>query len=545
MTNAALPLLLMLGLQVPGPQKPPAKSGDKCTIEGAVLKASTGEPLRKAVVTARKATEGREVPQGATTDAGGRFVLKDIDPGRYYLDVSRNGYVDAQYGQRAPHAPGTILTLSPGQHLQDVSVRLIQGAVIAGHVYDEDGEPVAEAEVQALRYVYEKGQKKLEPSSGQLTNDRGEFRIYGLAPGEYYVRASFNPARFGMPAADGGYAPIYYPGTSDPTRAAPLAFRAGDEFPGVDFTLQPVRTVAVKGRVFNAITGLPGVNSNVVLLPRDSSTFGWMEQNQAFVRDPQGAFAIRGVRPGSYNLMAFTEQEGKQLSAREPIEVGNADLEGLTVTLDRGATLRGRVRIEGKAELSLGALNVFLQPKEETIYWGGASSSLRQDGSFEISQVGDGDYRVQLWELPEDVYLKSAQLAGEDALDSGLGISRKQAPGLLELVLSANGGRIDGVAMKDQQPFSGARVVLIPDLSRRAQERLYKETNTDQYGRFTLRGISPGDYKLFAWESVEEGAYRNPDFLRSYEDRGQAVHIDEGSRLAQQLQLIPAGEAAP
>ncbi len=170
---------------------------------------------------------------------------------------------------------------------------------------------------------------------------------------------------------------------------------------------------------------------------------------------------------------------------------------------------------------------------------------MRQDGSFEIDQVGEGDYRVQLWELPEDVYLKSAQLAGEDVLDSGLRVSRKQPPGLLELVLSANGGRIDGGVMKDQQPFSGARVILIPEPSRRTLDRFYKETSTDQYGRFTLRGIVPGDYKLFAWETVEEGAYRSPDFLRSYEDRGQAVHVDEGSHLAEQLQLIPAGEAAP
>ncbi len=545
MTNAVLPLLLVLGLQTPGPQQPAVKPGDKCTIEGAVLKASTGEPVKKAVVTARKATEGREEPQSATTDAGGRFELKNLDPGQYHLHVFRNGYVYAEYGQRDPSGPGTILSLSAGQHLRDISFRLIQAAVISGHVYDEDGEPVAGATVGALRYRYSKGQKKLEPSGGGETNDLGEFRIYGLAPGEYYLNAVFNPGRFGMPAAEGSYAPVYYPGTSDPSRATPIQLRAGDEFPGMDFTLQPVRTVTVKGRVFNAVTGLPGVNSNVMLLPRDSSGFAWVEENQAFVRDPQGTFALRGVRPGSYNLMASAEHEGKQLSARQPIEVGNTDLEGVVVTLGQSVALRGRVRVEGNSALSLGTLNVFLQPKEETVYWGGTNSSLRPDGSFEIDQVGDGDYRIQLWELPEDVYLKSAQLAGEDVLDSGLGISRKQAPGLLELILSASGGRIDGVVMKDQQPFSGARVILIPELSRRTLDRFYKETSTDQYGRFTLRGIIPGDYKLFSWETVEEGAYRSPDFLRSYEDRGQAVHVDEGGHLAQQLRLIPAGDAAP
>jgi hypothetical protein len=364
MTNAALPLLLMLGLQTPGPQQPTVKPADKCTIEGAVVKASTGEPLKKAAVTARKATEGREEPLSATTDVGGRFELKNLDPGQYHLYVFRNGYVDAEYRQRDPNGPGTILSLSAGQHLRDISFRLIQAAVISGHVYDEDAEPAVEAQVEALRHRYVKGQKKLEPSGEGGTNDLGEFRIYGLPPGEYYLRAVFNPRRFGM-AAEGGYAPVYYPGTGDAGRATSIQLRAGDEFPGMDFTLQPVRTVTVKGRVFNALTGLPGVNSNVMLLPRDSSGFGWMEENHAFVRDPQGTFMLHDVRPGSYNLLAFAQHEGKRLSAREPIEVGNTDLEGALISLGQGVTLRGRVRVEGNSALSLGTLNVSLQPKEE------------------------------------------------------------------------------------------------------------------------------------------------------------------------------------
>jgi hypothetical protein len=86
-------------------------------------------------------------------------------------------------------------------------------------------------------------------------------------------------------------------------------------------------------------------------------------------------------------------------------------------------------------------------------------------------------------------------------------------------------------------------VTLVPESDRRKEERLYKSTTTDQNGQVSLRGIAPGDYKLFAWEAIEEGAYQDPEFLRPYEERGKPVHVDEGSRLNSQLELIPTNES--
>ncbi len=531
--------LLALGLQAPTPQQPAVKPGDKCSIEGTVAKASTGEPLKKAAATLRKAEHYEEV-KSVATDANGRFEIKNIDPGRYYLFVTRNGYVRGEYGQRTPDGRGAILALAPGQRLRDITFRLILAAAITGHIYDEDGEPVAEVEVHALRYRYEKGQRKLEPSNSTQTNDLGEYRLYGLPPGQYYVSASYNPAQSGMQATEGGYAPVFYPGTSDPNRAAPVELRAGDEYPAVDINLQPIRTVTIRGRIINAVTGQPGVNADVMLMPGDPAASGFAIEYQTYIQDPQGSFEIHGVRPGSYYLLGAISDEGKRFVTREPLEVGNSDLEGLNIVIGRGIDLRGRVHIEGKGDLDLSSLNVMLWPRDENIVMDIPQTSIKSDATFVIANVPDGIYRIQLWTLPEDYYLKSARLESEDVLESGLAISRKQPSGWLELVLSANGGRIDGIVMKDQQPFSGARVVLVPEPAKRGQERLYKDTTTDQYGRFTLRGLNPGDYKLFAWESIEEGAYRSPDFLRTYEDKGQPTHVDEGSRQSFQLQLIPS-----
>ncbi len=98
--------------------------------------------LKKALLSLRK-SEAQEPGKDATTDANGRFEIKDIEPGRYHLEASRNGYASQEYGQRTADGPGTILALTPGEHPRDISFRLIAAAAVAGHVYDEDSEPVA------------------------------------------------------------------------------------------------------------------------------------------------------------------------------------------------------------------------------------------------------------------------------------------------------------------------------------------------------------------------------------------------------------------
>jgi hypothetical protein len=109
-----------------------------------------------------------------------------------------------------------------------------------------------------------------------------------------------------------------------------------------------------------------------------------------------------------------------------------------------------------------------------------------------------------MWNLPEDFYLNAVRAGNSDVLASDLGVSRKQPPGALDVVLSPNGGRIDGRVLRKDKPFGGATVVLVPEEGWRKAERLYKSTSTDQDGQFSIRGITPGDYTLLAWETVEK-----------------------------------------
>jgi hypothetical protein len=132
-----------------------------------------------------------------------------------------------------------------------------------------------------------------------------------------------------------------------------------------------------------------------------------------------------------------------------------------------------------------------------------------------------------------------------DALESGLDTSQGAA-GTLEITISSNGGQIEGSAADSKEkPASGAVVALVPDAPRRERLMLFKMAMSDTTGHFSITGVAPGEYKLFAWDQIEEGAYQDPEFLKPYENQGEAVTMREGSRETAQLKVISSADAPP
>jgi protocatechuate 3,4-dioxygenase beta subunit len=537
----------LLLLAAPAQQTTTPNPGDLCTIQGVVVKAGTGEPLHKATVEARPAVNrtvnGQSEGGTAETDAMGRFELKGLAPGRYHLSAERNGFVTQQYGQRTPDGPGAMLTLSSGQKIPDITFQMIPAVVISGHVYDEDGEPVVYAQVIAMHYTYINGQRQLAGNEAGQTNDLGEFRLFGLSPGQYFVQATLRSNRSENAKTRQGYVPIYYPGVSDASRAAPISVRGGDEFSGIDISLQPVRALTVRGNVLNAGCGDTARGATVFLREQNPyQNFGWL--NPIRSANAQGAFEISNVIPGSYYLYAMLSDEGKQCFGRQPMEVADVDIDGVTLTVAPGVEIKGHLRAEGQTDSNLGSLAVNLVPKITFMpFGGGGAGATKSDGSFLLKNVSDGDYEINVENLPENSFVKSARLDGVDVLTAGVTVDTKQAPGSLDIMVSANGANVDGVVSKDQQPFPGATVALVPDPPHRGEKRLFKSTTTDQNGHFVVQGISPGDYKVFAWEKIEPRAYTSSEFLQPYENLGESVHVTEGSRNSVQVDLIPAKEA--
>jgi protocatechuate 3,4-dioxygenase beta subunit len=534
----------------------PTEPKDRCSIEGQVMNSLTGEPVRKAHVTLNGMgspnSRGVAGPltYGAVTDAGGRFTIQDIEPGSYFMVAERNGFTDGQSGRWGPgHSPTTV-TLNPGQHTSDIVFRLVPHGVITGRVLDEDGEPVQNVQVNVLRYRFFRGKRQLVPSGGSGTDDLGEYRIFGLEPGKYYLSANYRRWNMMMAqdrtpggAPEEGYAPTYFPGTTDPAGAVAIEVSAGAMLGGTDLTLRKIRTVRIRGRVANATGGGLPSHTMLRLMPRNSAFGGFFPQ--AFteaLRNRGGTFEFRGVAPGAYMVWPQWSDEGQGYSSMQPVDVGNNNLDDVTVLLSRGVELKGQVRSEGPGDVSLGNLVIGLEPKEMVQR---RVVKTNDDGSFAIQNVPADHYWVNVYGFPPAYYLKSVRMGDADSLESGLDTTQGAA-GTLEITIGGNGGQIEGSAADSKQkPASGAVVALVPDAPRRERLMLFKTAATDTTGHFSITGIAPGEYKLFAWEQIEEGAYQDPEFLKVYENQGQAVTIREGSRETAPLKVISVSDAPP
>jgi protocatechuate 3,4-dioxygenase beta subunit len=543
--------------------QPAAKPEDLCTMDGRVLDAVSGDPIKKASVTLTPqnskpvaSATGMTLPQqfSTSTDASGRFAMKDLDPGQYRLQVARNGYVAGEYGARGPSKTGTVLTLTRGQQTKDLVVKLTPHGVIAGRVLDEDGDPVASMMVQLLKPSYSGGKKQLSTAGSGQTNDLGEYRIFGLPPGKYYVTAgsltitpSLSVDRSATPRPEEDYVATYYPGVTDPASAAAVDVAAGVTTHGIDLSIAKRRTVHITGRV-NAPSKVP----MLYLTPR--SMAGALSLRIVRV-DANGEFEARGLAPGSYALTGSAQQNGKTFSASLPIEVGQDHIEGLVFTIGPGVAVTGRLRVDGENTVDLSKVKVALQPHEMglgslmgaigSILSGGGigadAPKLGEDLSFKLDDISSDTYDVTVTGLPDGFFVESELSGQADVLLSGLEV-KGATPEPLEILLSPHGAQIDGTVhtASHQLPSQGTVALLPREKERAGRKAFCFETTVGPDGGFHIKNVPPGEYRLFAWEDVESGAWMDPDFMKPLDDRGNSITVHADGHETADLTLIPA-----
>jgi len=524
---------------------------DYATVEGAVYDANTGAPLAKAQVSLSRSDSRGRSRLAAVTDANGRFFFARVEPGSYSLLAQRNRYATQSYSARTPGRSGARLTIAPGAHVKDITFKLLPAAVVTGRVVDEDGEPVAYARVLVMKYRYLQGRRQLTPAGpSATTNDLGEYRLFGIAPGSYYVAATYRERvgpGFLMRTSETGqeftYPAVYYPGVLDVNQTAPIVLRAGEERSSVDFRLLRVPAVRIEGRVVDGSAGAPPAGTMVSLMPKGAAFLPGMLRSFRSIDRRTGGFEITAVQPGSYVLTAMTRRGRERLYARQDLEVGDTNVEGVVLALGPGVKLSGSVELEGDvpAGFRLDGMRVYLQPVDTMI--GSRSGTVDASGGFEIDNLAPGDYSLRVMQLPENGYLKSARFGDLDVLDSRIQIRQGLAGAALRLLVSLKGGQVTGSVTAAGAPAAGATVVLVPEESRRGREELFKTATTDEYGRFQLNGIAPGNYKVFAFTGIESGAYRDPAFLARYEDDGEEIKIAEGAQQGVELDLIETAES--
>lgn len=535
-----------------------AQPAGTAIIRGRVLVADTGAPVRRAQVraTSADARAGRL----ASTDAQGRFELKDLPAGRWTLTASKAGFVTLQYGQRRPLETGRAIEIRDGEALERVDISLPRGSAVTGHIYDEFGEPVANARVQVLRYQMVQGARRLVPvGGGDQTDDTGAFRVFGLAPGEYFVSATLRAGvgGFGGPPGAGGdtsdglnYAPTYFPGTGSLAEAQRLTLGVAQEQGNINFALLPVKTVHVSGVALTA-GGERLAGGVVSLTPSgDSASAFGLGGNTTRVRN-DGTFTLTNVVPGAYTLSAATGGGGGRRGggadaelASMPLSVGADDLNGITVVTGRGATLTGTIMAaEGSTgELRTSGLQVLAQavrPEFAGPFGGNNNARVNDDASFTLNGLS-GQRVLRVNGLSQEWMVKAIMLDATDITDTPLDFRSGEAIAGVRVIVTDKVTVLSGTVTSRGQPARDYSLVVFPEDTTKwtYPSRFVRTARPDQQGQFSLRGLPGGErYLVVAIDYLEDGEGADPQFLTAVRDRATRVTLAEGESKALTLSL--------
>jgi Carboxypeptidase regulatory-like domain len=530
---------------------PPARA----TVEGIVTRDPDGAPVKKALIELIAENQAEAGDYTAMTGPDGAFRIEDVMPGRYHLFAERTGLLDAD--KQRGRTEGRMLTIKAGQEVKDIHILLQAAAVVRGRVTDEDGDPLANAEITVFRQTFVGGHNRWEQAGAERTNDLGEYRIANLPAGNVYI--SLNPppdfrslieaagaAAHDDKSASTTYQTTYYPGTPDRSQAAPVQLHAGDDFPA-NFSLTPSPSLSIRGSVVNLP---PRASASIMLQSRD---FSVIMTGAEIHKD--GTFVFHDVSPGNYTIMASVEGSALPMTARQSLQVGSTNVEGLRLSPQPGATVQGHLHFESRNQLRFDPERIFLtlqmvdagEESETAPVFRESFSNITHvaaDGSFQWTDVPAGNYYVQIagdGDADGGWYMKSVLNGGRDVNDAGITVNGGTV--VLDLVASANGGVADGVVADSKgEPAANAVVVAVPEARMRGRVDHYRKTVSDQTGHFSLRGLRPGDYTIFAWESVEGEAYYSSDFVKTYEGQGTTLHVSDGDHKSMQVPLIPGTE---
>jgi hypothetical protein len=383
-------------------------------VTGRVITAVGGRPIADAIVELHGWPNERPVLRTAT-DKTGRFQFEKLPAGRYGLVASKRGlFLETRYRQRDPESAGESVSMTEGQHV-DVEIRMPRAGVIAGRVLDERGDPLVYAGISVLKETPAGVERVVMGFSNSTTDDRGEYRIFGLPPGTYVLYALARQEG----SQERRYAPTYYPGVLDPSLAKRLTVAAGQELTKIDLTVARIAWVSIRGTAHGP-DGRPIASGSVALHWASPRGIGGVVAPGS-IRD--GLFAIHDVVAGRYILRARhtpqpvspqTSQTPADLSVAVPVTVGDKNLEGVHLKLTRGAALSGRLRFDGPSPSPRPELfKILVESGEPGRVLSAVPSS---DGTFTLQGIESGPRRITC-QAPAGWTVKSVTADGRTSTD--------------------------------------------------------------------------------------------------------------------------------
>lgn len=577
------------GAQAP-PQTPPRDQPRAVLTGSAVISGTvvaddeTRAPLRSATVELSRT--GVEDIRSTSTDDQGRFVFDRLPAASYALSATKGAYIPMSYGAPKPGMSGRSIALSDGQAFAAKPIALTRGGVIAGRLLDRNGLPVSGTIVTANRFMVANGERRRRLTEGSerqsVTNAHGDYRIYGLLPGEYLVYAgsassgtetevtavelrwasqAIGPAP--RPGRSFTYAPTIFPGTADAAIAVPIVLARGEERLGVDFALQYVPVAKVTGFVTGP-AGKPASNVTV--------RYSFKQPNQFTTNSltstrtgPDGGFAFTGVPPGDYVLVArslLAAPESLDAGARGgltpvPLELwgivdlnlAGQDVSDVAIRLQPGMSVSGRVVLKGSAANSppdLARVVVRLGSLSAPSLLGGPPSAMvNADGTFKVDGVMPGSSALTVT-LPAQAggtspwFVRSALSGGQDLMDVPLEVPPGSDVSNIVVTLSDVRSEVVGTLVDSAgQPAPEFYVFMFSTdkTSWTTRSRRIKFTRASDTGSYVIGGLPPGEYFLCALTELDMELRFEPSYLEQLVPASTKITLAEGEKKIQNLRI--------
>lgn len=528
-----------------------------------IVRAGPGAPAAQALVLIAGTDVG--VIRVTSTDVAGRFAFAGLPPGRFLLGAGKPAYLAALYGAGRPGRPGTTVTLAAGQKISGVSLDLTKGAVIAGHVLDEHGQPVIGARVRVLprRDVGDEitlGADAGDPA-GATTDDRGAYRVFDLLPGDYVVGLQPRGVGGGPPLV--AYSSVYFPASPRASDAEVIHVTAGEERRDVDLRTSLVSLVRVEGVVAGA-AGL--VNSVQVLLrPSGQNAAGTVLNSQATRPGPDGRFAFAAVPPGAYDVVARTlPPPGPPPAGGAPfvpnwaasrVAIAGAAPPPVSLALQPALSITGRIVFEGLSQPPDDAPNIRIGVRPTP---GSAVSNapdavlMDKTGRFTIANLTPGRYRLFVVVPPNNVtqvpdwFPRMALVGASDALDVPLTLGAGTETRDVSILLTDDSPEIAGTARDAKAAPVHDCTVIAFSTDRRLwfpQSRRIVVRQSGQDGVFVFglaAGLPPGEYYVAALPDLGPGEQFDSVLLGELAKTAERVKLADGDSKTVEVRLVTA-----
>jgi uncharacterized protein (DUF2141 family) len=568
----------------------------KAALAGTIT-TSTGQPAAGA----RVMLNGGDGPGRTTmTDARGQFVFEGLRTGRYYVNVTKPGFMSLSYGQRRVNSAGTPIPINDGER-RAIEMQLPRAAVITGMILDERGEPSINTQVRGMRYTMANGRRRAQQVANDATDDRGIYRLHSLQPGEYAVcavarnmgpmndaqriqmeteslrrtienaqsaavrqqmterLAQLQAQRVDQTEPNLGYAPVCFPGSSGaPSPSVTVA--AGEERSGVDLQMLMIPVARIEGTVVGPGGNIP-TNLQLTLVNADEGMAD-VERQGSSLQQPSGRFSFQNISPGRYTIMARTTSfgpprpPGATPAEKEAVVWGMAevavngqDLSDVVIELHRGITVTGQVTFQPTtlappADLSRAQVSIFpFMPDNSTMMMMGPppQAKVEASGRFTIPDVVPGKYRMSAGMIGMQQWVvDSITVADQDVLDFPLEIKGTRDITGVTVTFGDRISELSGtIANEKGEPATEQTILLYPTDQKywTPQSRRIRTIRAGADGLFNFRVIPPGEYRLTTLVDPEPGIWYDREVLEQLDSSSIRIVVAEGEKKVEHVRI--------